>query len=60
MSTVFTEDVINYNFLPEKYAGRQSMVIAELNILCEVDWQTSIHNIYRTLVHILLLTKNSS
>ena len=46
MPTVFTADVVEYNFLPEKYASKQDLVVAELNILCEVDWQESINRVY--------------
>ena len=43
MSTVFTADVVEFNFTPEKYAEAVSEVTAELTIAIAHDWQGSIN-----------------
>ena len=47
-TTVFTADVVTYDFLPEKYAEERQLIVAELNIVCDVDWQSSINAWYKT------------
>lgn len=42
MSTVFTADVVDFNFVPEKYAAAQSIIAAEFNVDIETNWQASI------------------
>lgn len=41
MTTVqhFTADVVEYSFLPEKYATAQTLVEAEINVIIRKDWQ---------------------
>ena len=41
-TTVFTADVVEFNFTPEKYAAALSEVNAELTIAITHDWQDSI------------------
>ena len=43
MSTVFTADVVEFNFTPEKYAAAVPGVVAELTIAIASDWQESIN-----------------
>ena len=40
--TVFTADVVTYDFLPEKYAAEQGMIVAEVNVYVHCDWQLAI------------------
>lgn len=49
-STVFTSDVVDFNFIPQKYAEVLTPVIAELNIGIDVDWQQSVQNWCSTLL----------
>ena len=42
--TVFTADVVTYDFLPEKYSAEKAMIVAELNIYICCDWQDAIDN----------------
>ena len=44
--TVFTADVVEFNFLPEKYAEAVSRVVAELRVHIETDWQASVDKWY--------------
>lgn len=39
MTSVFTADVVEYSFLPEKYATAQTLVEAEINVIIRKDWQ---------------------
>jgi len=41
--TVFTADVVTYDFLPEKYAESKAIVTAELNLEIACDWQTAVN-----------------
>ena len=43
-TTVFTADVVEFNFTPEKYATAVSEVTAELTIAITHDWQDSIRD----------------
>lgn len=47
--TVFTADVVEFNFLPEKYTKAVSRIIAELRVHIETDWQASVNKWYRGL-----------
>ena len=47
-ATVFTGGVVNYEFNPETYADENKILVAEINILSEVDWQASINTWLRT------------
>lgn len=42
MATVFTADVVEYNFTPEKYATAVAGVTAEMTIAVTADWQGSL------------------
>ena len=46
------DDVVTYDFLPEKYAAAQPIVTAELNILIECDWQDAINDWCRDLANV--------
>ena len=46
MPRLYTADTVTYNFLPEKYIMGDSHLVAEINLLCEVDWQASIDTWY--------------
>ena len=43
--TVFTADVVTYDFLPEKYAEEKALITAELNVLIHCDWQDAINHV---------------
>ena len=47
--TVFTADVVTYDFLPEKYASDKGIVIAELNIFVKCNWQKAIDTWFKEL-----------
>ena len=41
--TVYTADTVIYDFLPEKYAAEQALIVAELNVLISCNWQQAIN-----------------
>jgi hypothetical protein len=43
--TVFTADVVTYEFLPEKYAEEKALITAELNVIINCDWQSAIDHV---------------
>lgn len=43
--TVFTADVVTYEFLPEKYAAEKALITAELNVIINCDWQSAIDHV---------------
>ena len=47
VSTVFTADVVDFNFLPEKYAAEQQLIHAEFTLNIQSDWQKSIDDWFK-------------
>lgn len=45
--TVFTADVVEYNFMPEKYATAVAGVTAEINVDIKCNWQARIQALLR-------------
>ena len=45
-TTVFTAEVVTYNFIPETYAEAKSKVVAELNVNIQSDWKKALNEWY--------------